>query len=144
MFLLLSTLTALLECGPLFLKFCGDICIWQRLALCLAYQFGNNEQEKLKNDPTYQIRPSIKIVISAKAEQMTEFDDSSDINYPLGKLILYDVNDNKRCTQLSQTCIRTHVIDINNKIWYNVHEVKNKTIWNLKLNVIYARDRRLI
>lgn len=41
MFLLLSTLTALLECGPLFLKFCGDICIWQRLALCLAYQFGN-------------------------------------------------------------------------------------------------------
>ena len=82
----------------------------------LAYQFGNNEQEKLKNDPTYQIRPSIKIVISAKAEQMTEFDDSSDINYPLGKQILYDISENKRCTQLSDTCISTYVIDINNKI----------------------------
>lgn len=84
----------------------------------LAYQFGVNEQEKFSNDSTYQIKPSIKIVISVKAEQIIESDDSSDINYPLGDLVLYDVNNNIRCKQLSdsKTCIRTHIIDINNKI----------------------------
>lgn len=83
----------------------------------LAYQFGTNEQQKYQDDSTYQIRPSIKIVITAKAEQMTEDEESSDIKYPLGKMILYDVENNIRCTQLSEkNCISTYVIDINNKI----------------------------
>lgn len=84
----------------------------------LAYQFGTNEQKKYQDDQTYKIRPSIKIVIDAKAEQITETDESIDINYPLGELILYDVKNNIRCNQLtdSETCIRTHVIDIDNKI----------------------------
>lgn len=84
----------------------------------LAYQFGTNEQKKFDEDSTYKIRPSIKINISAKAEQITESKESSDINYPLGGLILYDIKNNKRCTQLSDadTCIITHIIDINNKI----------------------------
>lgn len=83
-----------------------------------AYQFGTNEQEKFENDSTYKIRPSIKIKIVAKAEQITESEDSSDVNYPLGTLILYDVKNNVKCDQLtdSDTCIRTHVIDLNNKI----------------------------
>ncbi len=87
----------------------------------LAYQFGTNEQKKYQDDSTYKIRPSIKIVIDAKAEQITESDESVDINYPLGELILYDVKNNIRCAQLtdSETCIRTHVIDINNKIGDN-------------------------
>ena len=80
-----------------------------------AYQFGANEQKKLLDDSTYKVRPSIKIMIVAKAEQMMETEDSSDTNYPLGKLVLYDVENNIRCTQLSETCIRTHVIDSNNK-----------------------------
>ena len=82
----------------------------------LAYEFGANEQKKHEEDSTYKIRPSIKINIVAKAEQITESDDSSDINYPLGALVLYDVKNNIRCNQLSETCIRTHVIDINNKV----------------------------
>lgn len=82
----------------------------------LAYQFGVSEQQKLSDDPEYQIRQSIKIIISVKAEQTTGSEESSDINYPLGDLILYDINNNVRCEQLSETCIRTHVIDINNKV----------------------------
>ena len=85
----------------------------------LAYQFELEEAKKHQEDPTYQIKPSIKIVISAKAEQITETEESSDINYPLGKLVLYDVKNNTRCEQLEEDenkkCIRTHVIDINNK-----------------------------
>jgi len=82
----------------------------------LAYQFELQEAKKNQLDSTYQIRPSIKIVISAKAEQITESYESSDINYPLGKLVLYDVENNQRCTQLGGSCIRTHVIDANNRI----------------------------
>ncbi len=81
----------------------------------LAYQFGDNELKKLSEDSTYSIRPSIKIIISVKAEQITESKESSDINYPLGEMILYDINNDKRCEELTETCIRTHVIDINNK-----------------------------
>lgn len=81
-----------------------------------AYQFGNNEQLKQKDNPTYQIRPSIKIIISAKAVQLIETKEASDINYPFGKLILYDVINNTRCTQLVGSCIRTHIIDEDNKI----------------------------
>ena len=86
----------------------------------LAYQFGTNEQKKYQEDSTYKIRPSIKITIDAKAEQITESEQSVDINYPLGKMILYDVKNNIRCSQLNQndndTCIITHVIDLDNKI----------------------------
>lgn len=82
----------------------------------LAYQFELEESKKHQEDPTYQIRPAIKIVISAKAEQLIETEESPDINYPLGTLVLYDVKNNVRCEQLGEkNCIRTHVIDINNK-----------------------------
>lgn len=85
----------------------------------LAYQFEVEEAKKFQEDSTYQIRPSIKIIISAKAEQIIETKETPDINYPLGKLILYDLKNNIKCEQLGDdngNCIRTHVIDINNKI----------------------------
>lgn len=41
MFLMLSTITALLECGPVFLGICLGYSPGQLLSLCLAYQFGN-------------------------------------------------------------------------------------------------------
>ena len=94
----------------------------------LAYQFRNKELKKQSEDATYQIRSSIKIAISVKAEQAisqeattNEKNNSnvvatSDINYPLGKLILYDIKNNIICKQLSETCIRTHIIDVDNKI----------------------------
>jgi len=82
----------------------------------LAYQFELEEAKRHQEDSTYQIRPAIKIVINAKAEQIIESDESSDINYPLGKMILYDVENNIKCEKLGGSCIRTHVIDINNKV----------------------------
>lgn len=108
----------------------------------LAFQFANNELKKQEADATYQIRPSIKIVISVKAEQLVSQESAatndnsndvetystlknkesssaiqiSDVKYPLGKLILYDIKNNIRCKQLSETCVRTHVIDVDNKI----------------------------
>lgn len=81
-----------------------------------AYQFELEEARKHQEDSTYQIRPAIRIVINAKAEQIIESDESSDINYPLGKMILYDVVNNVRCDSLGGSCIRTNVIDIDNKV----------------------------
>ena len=101
----------------------------------LAYQFRNNELKKQSEDATYQVRPSIKIIISVKAEQAIEQEEEitnentstysisgssnvtsvSDINYPLGDLVLYDIKNNIRCEKLSDTCIRTHIIDVDNK-----------------------------
>lgn len=104
----------------------------------LAYKFRDNELKKQSTDTSYQIRPSIKIIISVKAEQAIEpttnepdeknsnietynipkkqESSNSDINYSLGKLILYDIKNNTRCTKLSETCIRTHIIDVDNKL----------------------------
>lgn len=105
----------------------------------LAYQFADNEIKKQSIDDSYQKRPSIKIVIRVKAEQVVEQKDATntedantttyntlkkeesvvvanDINYPLGKLILYDVKNNILCEKVSESCIRTHIIDVNNKV----------------------------
>lgn len=82
----------------------------------LAYQFELEEERKYKNDNSYQKKPAIKINISAKAEQIIGNDEESDTNYPLGKLVLYDVLNNVKCYSVGGSCIRTHVIDINNKV----------------------------
>lgn len=81
-----------------------------------AYKFKLAEQDKKNLDNSYQIRASIKLEILLTAEQYIETPESSDIEYRLGNEILYDVNLNKRCTDESTTCIRTNVIDVNNKI----------------------------
>ena len=81
-----------------------------------AYDFQKNENNKLTLDKTYKVRPAIQIVISITAEQYIENDNSSDVRYNLGDNILYDVKLNHRCFNLSDTCINTTVIDINNKI----------------------------
>ena len=81
-----------------------------------AYDFQKNENNKLTLDKTYNVRPAIQIVISITAEQYIENDNSSDVKYNLGDNILYDVKLNHRCFNLSDTCINTTVIDVNNKI----------------------------
>ncbi len=81
-----------------------------------AYEFQQNEEAKRKQDPDYQTKPSIQIVISLTAEQYIEEATSTDTRYDLGKEILYDVYSDKRCYAISATCIKTHVIDINNTL----------------------------
>ncbi len=81
-----------------------------------AYEFQKKEKEKYDADNNYEIEASLKVVINVKAEQFITDNDSIDINYNLGDTILYDVSLNKRCTELSDTCIKTSVLDIDNKI----------------------------
>ncbi len=80
-----------------------------------AYNFQIGEEDKKNIDPEYQIKPSIQVVISLTAEQYLEVDTSSDRNYNVGDSILYDVESNHSCEQLSSSCINTYVIDVNNK-----------------------------
>lgn len=82
-----------------------------------AYKFQENEASLKKADKNYVVRPAIQIVISVTAEQYIENDDnSSDMDYNLGDTILFDVVNNKKCNELEGSCIKTTVIDKNNKI----------------------------
>lgn len=82
-----------------------------------AYNFQRNEERMKQEDPNYNIRTSIKIEISVIAEQYLESNpNSSDYNYDLGDLVLYDITNNKSCDSVSETCIITHVIDVNNTL----------------------------
>ncbi len=81
-----------------------------------AYKFQQEEQQKKQNDSSYIPRKSLKIVISVKAEQFIDAPSSPDIRYNLGDLILYDVINNQRCQTLSDTCLKTYVLDSNNTI----------------------------
>lgn len=82
----------------------------------MAYDFQQNEVKIASEDSNYHQRASIKIGINVKAEQYLGDDNSSDIDFSQGKLILYDVVNNKSCDSLSDTCIKTHVLDSNNKV----------------------------
>ena len=79
-----------------------------------AYQYQRSEQSHHLEDDSYVAKPSIKIVISVKAEQLLTQNSSPDTDYEAGALVLFDVSQNKRCDTLSSTCLRTHVIDTNN------------------------------
>lgn len=81
-----------------------------------AFNFQKQEEEKLKANPDYQVRTPIRIVISLKAEQYLTSNEASDIDYNLGDTILYDVKSNKVCNQISTTCLKTYVIDVDNKV----------------------------
>ena len=81
-----------------------------------AYDFQKEEETKKKQDPNYEMRTSLRIVISLKAEQYVLSNDEVDTDYNFGKLILYDVEKNKVCNELSSTCLKTYVIDKSNKI----------------------------
>lgn len=81
-----------------------------------AYNFQKEEETKKSNDPNYQIRPSIQVVISLTAEQYIEDDEISDPKYNLGDEFLIDVINKTYCSEVSSTCLKTHVIDVNNKL----------------------------
>lgn len=81
-----------------------------------AYKFKEAEQKLKKDNNAYQVRAPIKMDIKLTAEQYIETDTSnSDIPYRFGNEILFDIEENK-ISQVSEDCIRTNVIDSNNKI----------------------------
>ena len=81
-----------------------------------AYEFQKNEALLKSNDSGYEIKPSIQVSISLIAEQYIESADSSDPKYNLGDVILYDVQNNSICYEQSSTCLKTYVVDVNNKL----------------------------
>ena len=81
-----------------------------------AYDFNKSEQDKHSADNTYQIRPSISIAISLKAEQYLSNAEAADPEFKLGTIVLYDYKNNVKCTEISTQCIKSYVIDTNNKI----------------------------
>lgn len=81
-----------------------------------AYKFNKDEIKKADADPNYQKRSPIKLEIKLTAEQYVKGDESSDINYYLGQNILYDVDKNEKCSEISNTCLSTYVIDNNNLV----------------------------
>lgn len=82
-----------------------------------AYQFKIAEQAKKTANKDYQILSAIKLDISLRAEQYMESDETnSDMDYRLGKEVLYDVSLNDFCESEGGTCIRTNVIDTNNTL----------------------------
>ena len=79
-----------------------------------AFIFENNERERQNTDPNYQIQPSIKVVINVQAEQVVDDSTCDDKDYQLGTTVLYDIENNQRCTEISDTCLKTHVLDTRN------------------------------
>lgn len=99
-----------------------------------AYNFKKAEQEKKISDENYQTMASIKLDIKLTAEQFIENDDSSDKNFRRGNEVLFDVVKNEKCSVESTTCsnetccIRTNIIDVNNKISDDIVTLLPKTI----------------
>lgn len=81
-----------------------------------AYDFNKSEQDKYALDNTYQVRPSISITISLKAEQYLGNNDDADPEFKLGTIVLYDYANNVKCNEISTTCIKSYVIDANNTV----------------------------
>lgn len=72
-----------------------------------AYQFNKDNPDKT----------AIEITIQLKAEQYLEEDnDSSDPDYRLGSIVLFNPKTNTKCSYLGDGCIKTYVIDKNSTI----------------------------
>lgn len=81
-----------------------------------AYTFQKNELAKQKKDSTYVPRSSIEVKISLEAVQYIGEGTAPDVKYSLGNVILYDVVNNQICSEVRDSCLRTIVIDENNKL----------------------------
>lgn len=76
-----------------------------------AYNFLTSEAAKADNSE-YKVKSPIEIVIKLTAEQMVDSQlNVPDSRFDLGQEILYDTQEQKKCTELKGTCIKTYVID---------------------------------
>ena len=76
--------------------------------------WGSASYEYQQNNPG---NPAIEIQVNLKASQYIGDNDSPDIDYKLGNIVLYNPVLDKICNSLSEeNCIQTYVIDKNNLI----------------------------
>lgn len=77
-------------------------------------EWGNESYLYQQNNPD---SPAIEIQINLKASQYLGENDSADIDYKLGNIVLYNPVDNAKCNSLDEeNCIQTYVIDKNNTV----------------------------
>ncbi len=81
-----------------------------------AYKYEKKQNELHNEDASYVKQPAIKVAINVVAEQAIDDLNSVDSDFLQGNEVLYDISLNKRCYTLSDTCLKTHVIDSNNLI----------------------------
>lgn len=77
-----------------------------------AYDFALNESKKEPADQRY----AIKLEIHLKAVQYIDEADAIDHRFRTGNIILYDVDKNEQCSKIEGSCIKTYVIDQDNRI----------------------------
>ena len=77
-----------------------------------AYDFQLAESKKEEAERRY----SLKIEINLKAVQYIDEIDAIDHEYRPGTIVLYDVVNNKKCSSISKTCLKTYVIDKDNRL----------------------------
>ena len=79
-----------------------------------AYDFQKNEKAKADNDKSYTAASSIKIEIKVTAEQYIADDNASDLDINQGDTVLYDVLNDKKCSNINEEgCIKTTVLNKN-------------------------------
>lgn len=81
-----------------------------------AYEFQSAEANKASEDNTYQVKSSIEVVISLEATQYIGEGAAPDPDFKLGGIQLYDVINNQTCDTVSDSCLKTYVIDKNNTL----------------------------
>lgn len=77
-----------------------------------AYEFQLAESKKEESERRY----SLKIEISLKAVQYIDENDAIDHEFRPGTIVLYDVVNNEKCSSISTTCLKTYVIDKDNRL----------------------------
>ena len=77
-----------------------------------AYDFALEESKKEVADQRY----AIKLEIHLKAVQYIDEDDAIDHRFRTGNIVLYDVEKNKECSKIEGSCIKTYVIDRDNRV----------------------------
>jgi len=82
----------------------------------LASEFQRNEIERKKITSSYEIRPAVNIVIALQAEQAFEDPTKPDQNFTLGEDVLIQIITGRLCGTISANCLKTYVIDPDNKI----------------------------
>lgn len=84
---------------------------------------GQDDKDNEWGNASYQYQlanpdsPAIEIQINLKASQYLGENESADIDYKLGNIVLYNPRENIKCNSLEEeNCIQTYVIDKNNTI----------------------------
>ena len=82
-----------------------------------AYKFINSENKKAEQDPTYEIRSVIEIVIELNTKQYTEENDNiTDNRFLYGNVYNFNIDNLENCNIGDVDCYNFYVIDKNNKL----------------------------